>query len=205
MWYSALVLETTPQHRSRRIKPWMLGLVATGMLWLYGLVSFVAADGHFEVTLPRQRIPPAESHNFSLWDLGPTIRASSFFSDWVVHSHPAFLVDGRASPESVEKWASAERDRHPWVEIVWRESHHLETVVIRHAGSVESAELTADRYTLRCLTASGHGPSLEVVSNTKAVATHHLDCAQARGLRIEFEPKDSKDIIRVFEVETWGQ
>jgi hypothetical protein len=201
------VLETTPphEHRPRRIKPWMLGLAIAGGVWLYGLVLFISADGHFEVTLPRQRIPPAEVHNFSLWDLGPTIRASSFFADWDGLHHPAFLVDGRTSPNNVEKWASAERDRDPWIEIIWRESHDLERVVIRHAGSVESEGLTADRYTLRCLTASGHGPSLEVTSNKKAIASHDLACATARGLRIEFEPKNRKDIIRIFEVETWGR
>ena len=183
----------------------MLGLTVVCGLWLFGLVSFVAADGHIEVVLPRRRTPPAEVHNFSLWDLGPTIRASSFYGDWASLHHPAFLVDGKWPSDKVEKWASAERDRQPWIELLWRESHTLERVVIRHAGAVEDAGLTANHYTLRCLTASGQGPSLEVVSNLDAVATHDLACAQARGVRIEFEPKDSKDIIRIFEVETWGR
>ena len=183
----------------------MLGVAAVGGMWLYGLVSFVAADGHFEVTLPRLRTPPAEVHNLSLWDLGPTLRASSFFADWESLHHPAFLVDGRTSPDKVEKWASAERDRAPWIEILWRENHDLERVVIWHAGMVEAEGLTPDRYTLRCLNTRGYGPSLEVTSNSKAVAFHDLVCAQARGLRIEFKPKDCKDIIRIFEVETWGR
>jgi hypothetical protein len=186
----------------------MLGLAVAGGVWLYGLALFVSADGHFEVTLPRRRNPPAELHNLSLWDLGPTIRASSFYADWGSLHHPAFLVDGRTAPDMVEKWASAEHDRHPWVEILWRENHNLERVVIRHAGSVESEGQTADHYTLRCLTAGGYGPSLEVASNHDAVASHNFACAQARGLRMEFTPhnsKDSKYIIRVFEVETWGR
>jgi hypothetical protein len=165
----------------------------------------VAADGHFEVVLPRTRTPPAELHNLSLWDLGPTIRASSFYGDFLSLHHPAFLVDGRSTPDRVEKWASAEHDRHPWVEITWRELHNLERVVIRHAGSLESDDMTARHYTLRCLTSSGQGPSLEVQFNQAAMAYHDLVCAQARGVRIEFVPKDSKDIIRVYEVETWGR
>jgi hypothetical protein len=202
-----MVLETPQPHAPvpRRVKFWMLGLALLGGLWLCGLVLLVSADGHFEVVLPRTRTPPAEFHNFSLWDLGPTIRASSFFADWEAHHHPAFLVDGRTWPSKVEKWTSAERDRHPWVEITWREKHDLERVVIRHAGSVEWEAMTAHCYTLRCLTDGEQGPSLEVMSNQDAVAAHDLVCPQARGLRIEFVPNDSKDIIRVFEVETWGR
>jgi hypothetical protein len=205
MWYSARVLETTQPHRPRRIKPWMLVLAVVCGLWLFGLGSFVAADGHIEVVLPRRRNPPADLHNLSLWDLGPTVRASSYFGDWQSQHHPAFLVDGQWPSDVVQKWASAERDRHPWIELLWREPHDLERVVIRHAGVVESEGLTANHYTLRCLTARGQGPVLEVLSNKDAVATHVLACAQARGVRIEFEPKDAKDIIRIFEVETWGR
>ena len=207
MWYSARVLETPQQqpHRPRRIKLWMLGLAAACGLWLCGLVSFVAADGHIEIVLPRRRTPPAGLHNLALWDLGPTIRASSYYGDWQSQHHPAFLVDGQWPSDNVQKWASADRDRHPWVEILWREHHDLERVVIRHAGVVEAAGLTANHYTLRCLSANGQGPSLEVASNQDAVATHDLACAQARGVRIEFVPKDSKDIIRIYEVETWGR
>ena len=202
-----MVLEDIQPHerRPRRIKVWMLGLVFLGGPWLWGLVSFVTADGHFELVLPRTRNPPAEFHNFSLWDLGPTIRASSFYGDFGSLHHPAFLVDGRVTPDKMEKWASAERDRHPWVEITWREKHNLERVVIRHAGSVESETMTAHHYTLRCLTDSGPGPSLEISSNEAAVATHDLGCAQAHGIRIDFVPNDSKDIIRIYEVETWGR
>jgi hypothetical protein len=186
----------------QKLKFWTLGLVACA--WLFGLVTFVAADGYFEATLPRRRASPAEIHNLSLWDLGPTVRASSYHGDWAANHHPLFLVDGRERPELVEKWASAERDHHPWVEITWRESHDLERVVLRHAGSLESAAYTARRYTLRCLTEAGAGPSLVVNSNEAAVASHDLACRRARGIRIEFD-RDGADIIRLFEVETWGR
>jgi hypothetical protein len=185
----------------RKLGASALGLVAAA--WLFGLVSFVAADGHFQATLPRRRALPAVPHNLSRWDLGPTVRASSYFGDWLGHHHPLFLVDGREHPDLVEKWASGERDRHPWIEILWRETHRLERVVIHHAGSRESSALTARRYTIACLTATSAGPRVTVDANEADVATHALDCPQARGVRITFG-RDG-DIVRVYEVETWGQ
>jgi hypothetical protein len=179
----------------------VLGLVAVA--WLLGLASFVAADGHFQATLPRRRSSPPYLHNLALWDLGPTVRASSYFGDWSGHHHPLFLVDGRDRPELVEKWASAERDRHPWIEILWREPHDLERVVIRHAGSVENPALTARRYRITCLTERGPGPWLDVEGNDAAVAEHPMSCRRARGIRIAFERHG--DVVRVFEVEAWGR
>ncbi len=186
----------------RKLGAFALGLLAAA--WLFGLVSFVAADGHFEATLPRLRPPPPGRQNLALWEWGPTVRASSYFGDWLGHHHPLFLVDGRAHPDLVEKWASAQSDRHPWIEILWREPHDLERVVLQHAGSRESPSLTARRYTVACLTASGKGPRVDVDDNQAEVATHELVCRQARGVRITFE-RNGGDIVRLYEVETWGQ
>jgi hypothetical protein len=179
-----------------------LGLLAAG--WLFGLLTFVRADGHFEASLPRRRGPSPGTHNLARWDQGPTVRASSYFGDWSSHHHPFFLVDGRDHPDLMEKWASAERDGHPWIEILWREPHDLERVVLRHAGSVEAAEMTARTYHIRCLLHGSTGPKVDVYSNDAAVAEHRLACAGARGVRIEFD-RDGGDIIRLFEVETWGR
>lgn len=193
-----------PSLRSYLHKPrtWALALLAGA--WLFGLWSFVAADGHFEASLPRQRAEPTDEHNLALWALGPTVRASSYFADWLSQHHPLFLVDGLASPDLVEKWASGERDAKPWVEILWRKPHDLERVVIRHAGWLEPPAFTARRYTIRCLDAFGHGPSLDIDGNEEAVATHALRCAEARGIRIDFQ-RDGRNLVRVFEVEAWGR
>ena len=179
-----------------------LALLAAG--WLFGLVMFVHADGHFEATLPRRQGPRPGLHNLSLWDQGPTVRASSYFGDWGSTHHPFFLVDGREHPDLVEKWASAEHDRHPWIEILWREPHDLERVVLHHAGSVESAAMTARTYHIQCLLDAGRGPKVDVYSNDAPVAEHPLVCAHARGIRIRFD-RNGGDIIRLFEVETWGR
>jgi len=64
----------------RRHRLMAAALVAAA--WLFGLLSFVRADGHFEATLPRRRPEPAGPHNLSAWDMGPTVRASSFYYHW---------------------------------------------------------------------------------------------------------------------------
>ncbi len=180
-------------------------LIGLAGAWLCGFVLFAFADGHIEVSLPRKRTPTGQVENLAAWDLGPTVRASSYFADWSGHHHPVFLLDGRAHPGVLEKWASSVHDRHPWVELLWREPHDLERVVLRHAGSVESQALTVHRFMAFCLTQTGLGPSVQVEDNQDAVATHALVCAQARGVRVEFEPNDANDIVRVYELETWGR
>lgn len=183
----------------------MAALTLLGGAWAFGLICFVRADGHFEATLPRQREPPAQSHNLSLFEYGPTVRASSYYADWGGHHHPLFLVDGKAQPDLVEKWASGSDDRHPWVEVLWREPHDVERVVLHHAGVVESSGLTIRRYTVACLTAHARGPTIEVENNQDSVASHALGCTQVRGVRVTFTPNDQNDIVRVYELETWGR
>jgi len=191
------------KSRLRKFEYWTAALLAAA--WLFGLASFVAADGHFEATLPRLRPPAPGLQNLALWDLGPTVRASSFYGDWLSHHHPLFVVDGREHPDLVEKWACGEHDLHPFIEITWRELHDIERVVIRHAGWIESAALTARRYTIRTLTATGYGPSQDVDSNQEAVASYDLTCRGSRGIRIEFKRNKGDDIVRVYEVEAWGR
>jgi len=173
-------------------------------LWLWGLVVFIRRPAPFELELPRRRPPPAVSHNLARWDLGPTLRASSYYGDWIDHHHPVFAVDNQASPDLTEKWASARSDEHPWIEVLWRESHTLERVVLRHAGNVEAGHLTARNYRITCLRPGGGGPEINVQSNTETLASHELPCDNARGVRIELE-RNGTEIVRLFEVETWGR
>jgi hypothetical protein len=72
-------------------------------------------------------------------------------------------------------------------------------------GHAESSDFNARRYAITCLTAHGHGPSLAVDDNHETVATHAMPCARARGIRVAFEPNDDRAIVRVYELETWGQ
>jgi hypothetical protein len=191
-------------HGRRKLAA-VLALGTLAAAWVFGLALFVRADGHFELSLPRTRMPPAGRHNLAARDQGPTLRVSSYYGDWKNHHHPLFLIDGRASPDLEEKWASETHDRHPWVEVLWREPHELETVVLRHAGVVEAADLTVRHYTLTCLVAAGRGRSLRIDDNHAAIATHDLPCANARGVRVDFQPNAPNDVVRLFGFETWGR
>jgi hypothetical protein len=194
--YGSFIMQSL---RSCLRKPWAWALGITAGAW-----AVVAAAGHFEATLPRQRAEPTDLHNLALWDLGPTVRASSYFADWTAHHHPLFVVDGRGPSDIAEKWASGNRDPAPWLEILWREPHDLERVVIKHAGWLEDSGMTAHRYSLRCLGAAGQEPRIDITDNQEAVATHALSCAKARGIHIDFQ-RNGDDIVRVFEVEAWGR
>ena len=184
----------------------VVGLVV-GLVWLVGLVGFVATPAVFEVELPRRRAQePAGEHNLAALELGPRIRASSYWADWAAQHHPAFLVDGREHPGLVEKWTSERGDQAPWVEILWREAHDLARVVIHHAGVVEDPGLTSRRYRVACLRGGEPGPAVSVNGNEQPRATHLLACPQARGVRVEFEPNEDGDrLTRVYEIEAWGR
>jgi hypothetical protein len=179
-------------------------LLAALAFWLFGAVLFLRADGTVDYTLPRRELPPVGQQNLASYRYGPRLRASSYFRDAQSHHHPMFLVDERGTPSLIEKWASAQRDRKPWLSISWREARTLERVRIQHAGLFESADLSARRYRLRCLSKEGVSGELLVEHNRANVAEHRLACSQVFGLRIDFLQKRAEEIVRVFEVEAWG-
>ena len=39
----------------------------------------------------------------------------------------------------------------------------------------------------------------------EAVATHELPCADALGVRLEIDPNGPGDLVRLYELEAWGQ
>jgi len=180
--------------------------VALFLAWLVGLHLFLRAGAHSPVvvSLPFLRPHPAGVHNLVEHAYGTRLRASSYFRDRVAQHHPAFLVDGRAHPSLVEKWASDPTDAKPWVELLWTGEREIERVFIQHAGAVESDEYTARRYVLTCL--SPRAPLPVVVRDNKAAEREHdLRCQGARGLRIDFTPNSPGALVRVFEVEVWGR
>jgi hypothetical protein len=181
-------------------------LLALGAFWLFGAVLFLRADGTVDYTLPRREAPPQGEHNLASYLYGPRVRASSYFRDAEAHHHPMFLVDGRARPSLIEKWACSERDQRPWLSISWREPHDLRRVRIEHAGLHEADLLSARKYRLRCLTKDGVSGELLVQGNLAGRAEHALVCAGVLGLRIDFpRRRRGGQIVRVFEVEAWGR
>lgn len=174
------------------------------LIWLFGAVGFLRADGVARLTLPRRATPPKGEHNLASYLWGPTLRASSYYREPSAHHHPAFLVDEREDPGTLEKWASTFRDRRPWVEVEWREPRSVTRVVLRHAGYHEDSDMTLNRYTLRCL-GEGEQPELKVSDNHDDMATHKLACRAARGVRATFYLKKADDMARLYELEVWGQ
>jgi hypothetical protein len=173
------------------------------LLWLFGMVSFLRADGSMQQSLPRREPPPVGEHNVASFRYGPTLRASSYFRQLRAHHHPMFLVDEQSSPSGIEKWASAPYDQAPWLEIEWREPRKLQRVVVSHAGLREDPRLNARSYRLRCLR-DAPAPVLEVRDNTDSIATHAFACEGARGVRLEW-PLKAGEQARAYEIEAWGQ
>jgi hypothetical protein len=183
----------------RAVGVWML-------VWGLGLLLFLCAGAHTPVTvsLPSLEPHPAAEHNLVARQYGTVLRSSSYFRDRIAQHHPAFLVDGREHPSMLEKWASDPTDTSPWVELLWSGEREIHRVRIQHAGDVESAEYTSQRYSMTCL--SAHAPPPFVVSNnTASVAEHEFHCPGSHGLRIDFTPNAPGALVRVFEVEVWGQ
>jgi hypothetical protein len=191
--------------RARRLRAILIGAGVVAALWSLGFVLFLSATSVVTIELPVLAPHPAEEHDVAAARFGPTVRVSSYLADVYNQHHPAFLVDERASPTRVEKWASDENDPHPWVEIRWRGLHDITRVVIEHAGSVEDPGLTNHTYSLTCLEAGGRGRTLAVTGNTDPVTTHALACPSAIGLRADFTPDGPDGIVRVFEIAAWGR
>lgn len=200
-----VVAAIAPSDRARLLRKTVIvcGSIL-GLLWLFGAVRFLRADGVLSMTLPRREQPPRVEHNVASYRFGPTLRASSYYRDPVAQHHPMFLVDEHDG-SATEKWASAPRDRKPWVEISWREPRSISRVVVHHAGVLEQAGWTLRDYRLRCLFDGRVGPALEVRGNQSPVTEHAFRCEGARGLRSEWTPNAEGDVVRVFEVQVWGR
>jgi hypothetical protein len=177
-------------------------------MWVIGLIGFIASSGEFRVTMPRQSDPPVGEHNLAAAVWGPSVSASSFISEWPSHHHPLFAFDQRARPDQLEKWASDPRDRRPWIEVRWREERTINRLVIQHAGFVEDPTMTIQRYRMRCLkNGEDKSPAViaEVHQNTEALAVHVFHCTRASGVRLDLEPNSPNDVVRIYEIEVWGQ
>ena len=189
-----------------------LALALPAGCWLLGALSFLRADGSMSWRLPRAAGASEQSaqdttaeQNLASFRLGPTVRVSSYYRDVYSQHHPAFALDGRAQPSLLEKWSSGVRDPRPWFEVHWQRPHTLRRIVIRHAGSVEAPALTIRRYRLRCISQSAGRVELTVRDNRAAVAEHALPCAQATGIRIDWQPNPGDGLVRVYEIEAWGR
>jgi hypothetical protein len=179
-------------------------MLPLSLLWGFGAVGFLSAEGALQLTLPRRATLPPGEHNLVSYQFGPTIRASSYFRDPGSHHHPMFLVDGLQKPSRIEKWAAARRDRAPWVALSWAGLRTISRVVVHHASAHERAAMPLRDYTLSCLSDSAEPSHLTVQNNRDALAVHALRCARARGLRLSCQLRD-EEMVHIYEIEVWGQ
>lgn len=180
----------------------MIGALALATAFGAALVAFVLARPAVEARFPPRSAHPAGLHDLAAMEYGPLVLASSY--DPAAHHHPAFLVDRRARPTQLEKWASAPGDRRPWVEIHWIGPHDLSEVVVVHGAAFEGAVAPIRRYLITCLREGSPAAALAVEGNTQAVARHALACSAATGVRLDLLPPGA-DVVRLYEVEAWGR
>jgi hypothetical protein len=196
-----------PRAASGRLT-WTTALAATLLaVFAAALYCFVRAEGVVDLALPRtQALEPKGVHNLVALQLGPSVRASSYWSRLQAQHHPAYLVDGVRAPTLAEKWASTPTDRAPWIELVFSHPAQLTRVDITHAGFVEEPKYTARNYSIRCLTAGHDGRKIAIRNNLASKRSHPLACDRALGIRLELDPTDLPEhVVRVYEVEAFGQ
>jgi hypothetical protein len=193
--------------------------VAFGLLaasWGYGLTLLIRTKGSLVQHVREFQGHPIDTHNLASFRYGPTLSASSYLNDFGQQHHPLFLVDEVAKPSIAEKWASAPRDRSPWVEIRWHEPATLERVRLLHPGPIEGKDTNAKMFTIRCIQSNSRrgknsnqlqsNVSITVYNNAQDdVTENRLHCQNSIGIRIEMKPNRSTDVVRLFEVEAWGQ
>lgn len=184
-------------------RPWLLALGAVVLAFSDGAATFLAADASVRYTLPRRAKPPDGEYNLATYQWGPTLRASSYHRDPASHLLPVYLVDGNPAPGPLGLWASAARDRKPWVEISWREPRTVSRVRIESARRGGAPGPTASSYALRCLPPRPEQPTLSI-HDAPLSAQHALNCQQALAVRIDWEPS-THAIARVYEIEVRGR
>lgn len=182
-----------------------VGFGAWAVAVTIGVTLFLGTNATFEFVMPRAAPVPATASatNLAALATGPTLRASSLERSVYDLAHPAYLVDGRARPTEREKWMPRFDDPAPWLEILFREPHDVERVVVRHGSDVEARLRPNKEYRIRCL-GDGGAPALVVTRNRDSIASHELKCPRATGIRIEFG-RARKRPLAVYEVEVIGR
>ena len=194
----------------------MLGRAGWPLLGLYlavvGAATVVFAGRHSGSETPRYAVPaprPGVRENFAALSAGAVLRVSSY--DWLHSHHPLYAIDGLVKPLEVEKWASSDRDRAPWMEILPAVRVDVDRVDLDLAGAFEGADLTMREFVLRCL--RDEGSVVKVIAeravhdNTDARPRLPLRCPGTDRLRIEFlvEGKSRpRGVVRLYEVAVWG-
>lgn len=175
------------------------------IVWLAGLAKFILSGKAIAFVMPFQSEHPLGIHNLGLYRYGPEIRASSYYADIDNQHHPAFLVDGLSQPSVLEKWSSSPQDAHPWVEIRWNKPALLKHVKIHHPGATENLRFTSRLHSLSCIFTGETMETRAIKNQQLSVAEHQIGCDHAIGVKLLIDPPPNEKIVRVYELEAWGE
>lgn len=193
---------------SRPPTPWPARVGALRQLWwvyaallALGLALYFAHDG--SSTTPRFAAPDApdasERHlrDLARLDAGATVTASSY--DLGRNLHPLFLIDGDDAPRRELRWASAARDRAPWLLVHLPAPAELDAAVLTLARPLPKA------VRLACLRGDAVVATPEVPRVTTRLRVP-LGCKSADGLRVDLTPADApKATVQASEIAILGR
>ena len=180
-----------PGRWPRRVAALRFAWLAYAGLLAIGLVVYFAHDG--SSTTPRfaPAPPPADAaapRDLARLDAGAVLTASSY--DLGQNSHPLFLIDGDDDARGPLRWASAARDRAPWLVLELVAPANLERLELTLAHPLPAA------IAVSCLRAAEVTTTRDVPRITARLRVP-LDCADADAVRVDFTPNAAPDSVSV--------
>jgi|GEM_PF-2279979 len=180
-----------------RIDALRAGWIVYAALLALGLALYFGHDG--SSTTPRFAAAPPDGpgpRDLARLDAGATLTASSY--DLGGNLHPLFLIDGDASPPADLQWASAPRDRAPWL-----------VLRLPRRADLTRAELTLAHPLPSAVTVTCLRGDVEVASPEPAPPPRNLrvalKCEDVDGVRFDLTPSDREAaVVRAAELEVFG-
>ncbi|MBN1945712.1 MAG: hypothetical protein JW797_08540 [Bradymonadales bacterium] len=189
-----------------------------GWTWLYlalvvgGLLQFLGRRPTIQTETYAVAPPLPEDGEINLASLyrGGSVWVSSFDTHHL--HHPLYAIDERANPTLLEKWATVQADREPWIEVRLARRADVHRVVLALAGAREDGVLTMIDYDIQCLREEQGEVwlvrDLAIHGNRESSPSHPLECSATDRVRIGFwvAPEGQpRDVVRLYEIQVLGE